>query len=235
MKALGAILVAAAVLLLPALQPVAEAADAGAAATKKKPAKKRAACKKGYVRKTVNVKRKGKTVRVKKCVKKPAAKKKSAAPTPTPTPVPPPPAPGPPAAPRLFDPPGSRLVGDAARPFLERYLLNSTFTDCPAGWPNCAVEERYGHFANGAFSYCRLTPTSGSDIRFNSTYAIQNAVVEADGSWTFNEQIDNNAPSFYEWHVATDGTVTGAYQYNGGALQQIGPLRYVSGARDCSY
>jgi hypothetical protein len=30
-----------------------------------------------------------------------------------------------------------------------------------------------------------------------------------------------------------NGVVTGTYQYNG--TQQIGPLQYVSGARDCSY
>ena len=29
--------------------------------------------------------------------------------------------------------------------------------------------------------------------------------------------------------------VNGAYQFNGGAIEQIGPLQYLSGAKDCSY
>jgi hypothetical protein len=135
----------------------------------------------------------------------------------------------------LFEPPGRQLSGNDAVPFLQRYLFNSTFTDCPAGWPNCAVEERYSHTADGSFYYCRLTSTSGSDIINGArAYQVQNAVVEADGSWAFNEIVDNYGnPSFYEWHVSTNGAVTGVYQYNG--TQQIGPLQYVPGARDCSY
>jgi hypothetical protein len=135
----------------------------------------------------------------------------------------------------LFEAPGRRLEGNDAVPFLQKYLFDSTFTDCPAGWPNCAVEERYSHTSGGLFYYCRLTSTSGSDIiNGGRAYQVQNIVVEADGSWTFNEVVDNYGnPSYYEWHVAVNGVVTGAYQYNG--VEQLGPLQYVPGARDCSY
>ncbi len=135
----------------------------------------------------------------------------------------------------LFEPPGHQLTGNDAVPFLQRYLFNSTFTDCPAGWPNCSVEERYSHTAGGSFYYCRLTSAQGADIiNGGRAYQVQNVVVEADGSWAFNEIVDNYGnPSYYEWHVAVNGVVTGTYQYNG--VQQIGPLQYVSRARDCSY
>jgi hypothetical protein len=137
----------------------------------------------------------------------------------------------------LFEPPGRKLEGNDAVPFLQRYLFDSTFTDCPAGWPNCSVEQRYSHTSSGFFYYCRLTSVSGADIINGAkAYQVQNVVVEADGSWTFNEQVENSGgSSFYEWHVATNGAVNGAYQFNGGAFEQIGGLQYVSGARDCSY
>ncbi len=138
----------------------------------------------------------------------------------------------------LFEAPGHKLEGQAAVPFLERYLLNSRFTDCPAGWPNCGVvEERYSHFANGSFYYCRLGPSPGSDIKSGPmAFQVKNAVVEADGSWTFNEAVDDYGnPAFYEWHVAANGVVNGAYSFNGGAFEQLGPFQYVSGALDCSY
>lgn len=140
-----------------------------------------------------------------------------------------------PSAP-LFDPPGQKLEGDATRPFLEKYLVNSTFTDCPAAFPNCSVEHRYSHYGS-LFYYCRLTMVSGADIiNGGKAYEVKNAVVEADGSWTFNEFVENSSgTSFYEWHVAANGAVNGAYQFNGGEAEQLGGLTYVSGGRDCSY
>jgi hypothetical protein len=176
-------------------------------------------CRKGYKAKTVTIKRHGRTVKVKRCRKVKGGGGGTA---------------GGGGNPPLFEPPGRKLVGNEAVPFLQRYLVDSTFTDCPAGWPNCAVEERYSH-SGESFFYCRLTSTSGSDIVNGArAYEVKNAVVEPDGSWTFNEVVDNyGSPSFYEWHVATNGVVTGAYQYN--SVEQLGPLQYVSGARDCSY
>jgi hypothetical protein len=197
--------------------PVAAAAPGAAAPdasiSKKKGKRARRACPRGKKLKRVRRNRKW----VKRCVKVRSGQGR-----------------GPKASP-LFAPPGRRLSGQEAVPFLQRYLLNSTFTDCPAGWPNCMVEERYSHTSGGAFYYCRLTSAQGADI-INSgrAYQVQNVVVEADGSWAFNEVVDNyGSPSYYEWHVSTTGAVTGVYQYNG--TQQIDPLQYVSGARDCSY
>jgi hypothetical protein len=207
-----------------ALLPSAGASTAGsggAQASKKCPAGK----------KLVVVKKNGKVVKkngkpVKKCVKKapkPVCRTASAS-CAIPGPAP------------LFDPPGKKLEGNDAKPFLEKYLINSTFTDCPAGWPNCAVEQRYSH-TSGGFYYCRLSSVSGADIINGAkNYQVQNVVVEADGSWTFNEQVENSGgSSFYEWHVATNGVVNGAYQFNGGAIEQLGPLQYLHVAKDCSY
>lgn len=188
----------------------------GASATASKKKKK---CPKGYKLKTVQ--KNGK--KVKRCRKVKGGSKETGG--------------GGGRSTSLFEAPGRRLTGNEAVPFLEKYLFNSTFTDCPAGWPNCSVEQRYSHTSGGSFYYCRLTSVSGADIINGAkAYQVQNVVVEADGSWTFNEQVENSGgSSFYEWHVATNGAVNGAYQFNGGAFEQIGGLQYVSGARDCSY
>lgn len=192
----------------------APAGDGAGAAAKKKGKR----CKKGFKPKTVT--KKGKKVRVCRKVKKPAA------------------GGGPAAGPKgIFDAPGQKLEGDAAKPFLQKYLLNSTFTDCPAGWPACAVEQRYSHAADSSFYYCRLTSTSGSDIRSVGEYGVDNARVEPDGSWLFHEVVYAYGNySEYEWQVSASGVVTGAYRFQpSSAIEQIGPLQYVSGARDCSY
>ena len=68
-----------------------------------------------------------------------------------------------PGTPPLFTAPGTDSTGNAAWEAVKGYFANSTLTDCPAGWPNCAVEQRYGYFENGTTWYCRLTSTSGSD------------------------------------------------------------------------
>jgi hypothetical protein len=191
-------------------------ADSGAATASKKKGKR---CKKGFKPKTVT--KKGKKVKVCRKAKKPAPK-----PGPTPGPV------------GLFDAPGQKLEGEAAKPFLQKYLLNSTFTDCPTGWPSCGgFEDRYSHTADGTFYKCWLRPTSGSDVKSVGEYRVDNARVEPDGSWIFNETVYwyGNYANF-EWQVATNGVVNGAYQSSPGeAPEAIGPLQYVSGARDCSY
>ena len=134
-----------------------------------------------------------------------------------------------------FQAPGRRLVGEEAMPFLQRYLWNSTFTDCPEGFPNCSLEERYSHTSGGAFYYCRLSLDYGSDVvNGPRAYQVQNAIVEANGSWTFTEVVDNDGSAVvYEWHLAADGVVSGFYR--SGGVEQLGPFQYVSGARDCSY
>jgi hypothetical protein len=215
--------IVASVVLLPAAG-ASTGGPAGAQASKRK-------CPKG--KKLVVVKKDGKVVRkngkpVKKCVKrkpKPVCRTASAS-CATPAPA------------TLFEAPGRKLEGNDAKPFLEKYLFNSTFTDCPAGWPNCSVEQRYSHSSSGYFYYCRLTSVSGADIINGAKrYEVKNAVVEPDGSWTFNENVENSGGSaFYEWHVATNGVVNGAYQFNGGGFEQLGPFQYLGGvAKDCSY
>lgn len=219
-------------------------ADPGAAASATKTKKKakakakarakRKACKKGYVRKTVKVKRKGKTVRVKRCrKKKPKATPKQRASAPSQPGTPTPTGPTPTGSQRLFDPPGAQLEGEAARPFLERYLSDSRFTDCPSGFPSCAAEQRYSHFADKSFFRCKLP--QGPDADVASTYEIESAVVAADGSWTFDAVVQTSPrASLYHWEVAIDGTVTGSYKVPGPTPpEQIGPLRYVAGARAC--
>ncbi len=130
------------------------------------------------------------------------------------------------------------LEGEAAKPFLTKYLLNSRFTDCPTGWPSCgSFEDRYSHTADNTFYKCLLRPTSGSDVKSVGEYGVDNARVEADGSWIFHERIAwYGYISAYEWRVSANGVVEGAYQSSeGGPIEKIGPLQYVTGARDCSY
>jgi hypothetical protein len=133
----------------------------------------------------------------------------------------------------LFAPPGSELEGQAAYDHFRGYFENSRFTDCPAGWPNCAVEERYNHCPDGSsWEYHRLTPTSGSDINSYGSYQVTGAVAHADGSWAVEYVVTAyGSQSFYHWEVATDGTVLGTYWAPGNAPpnppdQQLGPLRW---------
>ena len=215
-----------------ALLPSAGAAGdspAQASATKRK-------CPKG--KKLVVVKKNGKVVRkngkpVKKCVKrkpKPTCRAANA------SCVAPPPAP--PAPTGLFEAPGRVLEGEEAKPFLQKYLVNSTFTDCVTGWPSCGgFENRYSHWADGTFYKCLLRPTSGSDVKSVGEYGFSKAKVEPDGSWYYQEVVAwYGNLTMFEWHVLQNGTVTGANANQGEAPEQIGPLTYVGGvAKDCSY
>lgn len=213
------LLAACALALLTAPVALANPVDSAGATASKKKGKQ---CKKGYKLKTVT--RKGKKVKVCRKVKPP-----------TPSPAPGPPAPGPAG---IFEAPGRVLEGEAAKPFLQKYLLNSRFTSCPTGWPSCGgFEDRYSHTADNTFYKCLLRPTSGSDVKSVGEYGVDNARVEADGSWIFHERIAwYGYISAYEWKVAANGVVEGAYQSSeGGAIEKIGPLQYVPGARDCSY
>ena len=157
------------------------------------------------------------------------------------TPIAPPVPPTTPAP--LFTAPGVDSTGNAAWEAIKGYFLDSTFTDCPAGWPNCAVEYRYGHFANYQQAYCRLTNTSGSDI-INGRHPIYIAGAEqkADGSWAVSYQLDwgDGQPRWYSWYVAANGSVTGRYWFNAdpnlsAPTEEITGLVWVRGARDCSY
>jgi hypothetical protein len=215
------VLLVAALCATVALLPTAGAAgDAGASAAKK--------CPKG--KKLVVVKKKGKVVKkngkpVKKCVKR--------KPTPPPPPPPPPPATG------LFEAPGRVLEGEEAKPFLQKYLANSTFTDCVAGWPACGgFENRYSHASDGTFYKCLLRPTSGSDVKSVGEYGFSKAKIEPDGSWYYQEAVSwYGYLTLFEWHVTAGGVVEGANANQGEATaEKIGPLQYVGGvAKNCSY
>ena len=216
------LVLAAAVLALTALlaAPATGASGASASAHHGKGKK----CRKGYKLKTVT--KHGKKVKV--CKKQnpspPQCRATASCAIPAPAPH------------GLFEAPGRKLENDEAKAFVARYLPNSTFTDCPAGWPNCSVEQRYSHAAPNVFHYCRLTPTSGSDIRVTDEWGLEGAIVEPDGSWTVRERVyDYGHYPVYEWHVAANGVVNGAYAFPGNAVEQIGPLQYLSGAKDCSY
>lgn len=216
-----------------ALLPAAGAATGGPGATASKK------CPKG--KKLVVVKKNGKVVRkngkpVKKCVKKttkPACRAASASCV-----VPPPP---PPAETKLFEAPGRVLEGNDAKPFIEKYLLNSTFTDCVKGWPECVggQENRYSHAKDFTFYKCFLRPTSGSDVKSVGEYGLDGAKIEAAGDWYFREVIAwYGEYDVYEWHVLQNGVVEGANQPNppNGPSEKLAPLTYIGGvAKTCSY
>lgn len=189
----------------------------------------------------------GTTVKVKVRPKRGAVKTVSVT-IPAP-PAPPAPAPGPAPAPTptgpapLFPPPAAASTGNQAFEEIKLWLADSTFTDCPAGWPNCAVEQRYSHYADGTQYHCRLTMSSGSDIRANGTVSrISGAEHKADGSWGVEYYMASYGNTvFYSWSVSPQGVVTGRYwgpgrdPSMGPPDEQIGPLQWMRGAKDCSY
>lgn len=151
-----------------------------------------------------------------------------------------------PGTPSLFGTPGTDSVGQPAYDAIKGFLADSTFTDCPARWPNCAVEQRYGHFANGNVFSCRLTSVgAGSDIINGASPITQilGAEQHADGSWAVSYARDSYGNTvYYTWHVSATGQVTGLYWGPGttdpsttAPTEQISGLVWVRGARDCSY
>ena len=119
----------------------------------------------------------------------------------------------------------------AAFAHISRYFVNSRFTDCPPGWPACAVEEQYNHCAGGGRTgnqeYHRYTPTSGSDINSYGQYQVTGAAAHPDGSWGVEYALASYGnQTFYSWNVAADGTVTGVYTGPSGEQQQLGPLKW---------
>ena len=136
----------------------------------------------------------------------------------------------------LFARPPAPMIGQPAFDFISRYFVNSRITDCPPGWPNCAVEHRYNHCADGGMTggweYRRLTPTSGADVNSIGRYQVASAEVKADGAWTveyYNEAY--GSVSFYHWEVAQDGSATGAYWGPGVDPRSTGPSERFTGYR----
>lgn len=159
--------------------------------------------------------------------------------------APTPPAPTTPTTPGptpLFTAPGVDSTGNAAWEAVKGYFSNSTLTDCPAGWPNCPVEQRYGYFENATTWYCRLTNNSGSDIRSQATIQqIVGAEQKADGSWAVS-YLDEayGYQHYYTVRVAASGA--GTVQYWASGVDPNGPpsevytgLQWMRGAKDCSY
>ncbi|MFN8182904.1 MAG: hypothetical protein U0R23_00605 [Candidatus Nanopelagicales bacterium] len=153
----------------------------------------------------------------------------------------PPTGPGTGTAP-LFATPGVDRIGQAAWDAVRDYFANSTLTDCPAGWPNCAVEIRYGIFADGTQWYCRLTPTAGSDIRsVGNILNILGAEQKADGAWGVSYTLNSYGDvTTYTLRVAANGSAS--VQYWGPGASTSGPptsvdtgLLWMRGAKDCSY
>lgn len=160
-----------------------------------------------------------------------------AEPTPTtPTPT------GPTAPTSLFGTPAAALVGQPAAEAVVPFLLDARFTDCVAGWPNCAVEHRYSQFASGDHYYCRLTSTSGADINsYANNLTVTGANQATDGSWAVSYAVLSYGNVVnYRWDVTPLGAATG--QYWGPSVPTSGPpsdvltgYQWVRGAKDCSY
>jgi hypothetical protein len=136
-----------------------------------------------------------------------------------------------PVQPTLFAKPAGELTGDAAFAHIQRYFVNSRFTDCPAGWPACASEERYNHCAGGGRTgkqeYHRLTPTPGSNINSSGSYTVTQAAAHRDGSWDVQYMVDSSGiQTFYSWSVTADGTVTGTSTGPNQQQYSLGPLRW---------
>lgn len=157
--------------------------------------------------------------------------------------TPPPTTPTTPGTTPLFTAPGVDSTGNAAWEAVKGYFANSTLTDCPAGWPNCPVEQRYGYFADGTTWYCRLTSTSGSDIRSQATITqIVGAEQKADGSWAVSYQdLAYGYNHFYTVRVSANGAGTVQYWASGVDPNTSAPsevytgLQWMRGAKDCSY
>ena len=154
------------------------------------------------------------------CVRRPAQQE------PRNEPPPPPPPQGP------FAKPNGELTGEPAYNHFSRYFLNSRFTDCPAGWPACAVEERYDQCSSGAWAYHRYTPTSGADINSYGNYTVTGAAAHPDSSWQVEYVVNAYGnQSFYSWDIAANGVVNGRYWSPGNAPpnppnQVLGPLQW---------
>jgi hypothetical protein len=114
----------------------------------------------------------------------------------------------------IFDTPPSTIRGEEAFRRIKQYFVNSSFTDCPAGWPNCNTEHRYGHCAggdlNGTWQY-REFPTTITDAR--GPYHIRDAYQSSSGSWgvTYDVTAPSGATTTYVWSVAPNGRVVGVW------------------------
>jgi len=143
----------------------------------------------------------------------------------------------------LFAAPGVDREGDPAYQAVKEYFLNSTLTDCPAGWGvGCSVEQRYGIFADGTQWYCWLTPNSGSDKKSVGTILqVLYAAQKADGAWRVDYAMNSYGDLvYYSVNVAASGSANVLYwgpqvDPNGAPSEQTSGLQWMRGAKDCSY
>lgn len=144
-----------------------------------------------------------------------------------------------------FNPPATSLVGNDAWARVQNYLLNATFTDCVAGFPNCVglLEHRYGFHANGTMNYCRLQRSSGGDIiNAPQPFTITGVEQATSGEWGVSMEVQSYGNlTHYWWDVQPSGAVTGKYWGPGldpvtqPPSEYIADLTWVRGGRDCSY
>jgi hypothetical protein len=114
-----------------------------------------------------------------------------------------------------FAPPGRRVTGEEAFRRIGRHFVNSSFTNCPEGWPACSSERRFNHCAGGGIDgdwRQRVLPadvTRSQDGRYHVVDAYQNP----DGSWGISYQVtlSSGATGYYSWVVRTDETAIGVY------------------------
>lgn len=147
----------------------------------------------------------------------------------------------------LFAAPGVDREGQEAWDAIKGYFANSTMTNCPQGWPACAVEWRYGFFENGTIASCRLQSVSGGDITSYYDFVQVTGVSQyADGSWGVSFLGQYRA--FSEYNPSSFAVIVGA---NGvGEVRYWSPgvdpatqapsdrhtdLLWMRGAKDCSY
>ena len=141
-------------------------------------------------------------------------------------------------------PRGRARTGASAWKVVGPWFMNSTFTDCVAKWPHCRYENRYGHTRSGLFYYCRLTPSSGSDI-INAGFAftVIGITLNKNGSWGLTLKADDYSGEiqYYTWYVSNRGAAHGLHwapgtsPYTDPATDSTGALRWVRGARTCAY
>ncbi|MBJ7472727.1 MAG: hypothetical protein JHD16_15585 [Solirubrobacteraceae bacterium] len=152
-------------------------------------------------------------------------------------------APAPTGPTSLFGAPAAPLEGQAAANAVLPFLVDSRFTDCVAGWPNCFTAQHFGHFANGDMWYCRLTSAQGADIKsYSSNLTVTGANQAVDGSWAISYAVlSYGAVRNYRWDVTAQGVATGQY-WNSESVapgQQPNEIytgyQWVRGARDCTF
>ena len=204
----------------PAVSPAADGAapvTAAAAPPRTRPRKK---CRKGYRLKTVKkkVRRHGRrvTIRVKRCrkVKRPNRADRPRS-----------------SRPRAAGSTASRRAASSSATSPTR----ASPTAPPAG-PTAPWRSATATSTTGPSTTAGSRPSAGSDIRFSSGYTVTGAIVNADGSWAFDETVPSGGnPSYYSWRVSKSGVATGGYLGPDGSQQPLGPLQWVREARDCSY